>query len=115
MSSFGRSRLKENPVPPPDWWIFAIAPSVRKMPSMESSTGRTKHAASWPSPVPAFMSAGEFGRNSREASASKNSRSMRAASASPPHASSAPATARATRRNISLGVSHTRPSSSRLR
>ncbi|VVC71744.1 Uncharacterised protein [uncultured archaeon] len=32
---------------------------------MESSTGITKHAESWPTGVPAFISVGELGRNSR--------------------------------------------------
>jgi hypothetical protein len=30
-----------------------------------SSTGSTKHALSWPSGRPAFISVGEFGSNSR--------------------------------------------------
>jgi len=41
-----------------------------KIDSSESSTGRTKQAASCPSSVPAFMSVGEFGRNSRAVIAS---------------------------------------------
>src|SRR5215211_3924924 len=35
------------------------------MPSMESSTGNTKHALSCCSSLPAFMSVGEFGMNLR--------------------------------------------------
>jgi hypothetical protein len=35
-----------------------------KMPSSESSTGRTKHADNWPSRVPALKRVGVFGRNS---------------------------------------------------
>ncbi len=54
----------ENPVPPPLWCISAICLRVSNMLSMESSTGRTKHALSWPMPVPAFIRVGEFGRNS---------------------------------------------------
>jgi hypothetical protein len=41
---------------------------VSKMLCMESSTGRTKHAASWPMDFPAFIIAGEFGRNSEKTS-----------------------------------------------
>ncbi len=37
-----------------------------------SSTGRTKHAESWPSGRPAFMRVGEFGIHTRVAISSKN-------------------------------------------
>ncbi len=65
-SPLGRSREKLNPVPPPDWWMNAMLRSAEKMPSIESSTGSTKQAESWPRSVPAFISVGEFGRNSSE-------------------------------------------------
>lgn len=42
------------------------------MPSIESSTGITKQAESWPMPVPAFINVGEFGKNSRFFIMSKN-------------------------------------------
>ena len=38
----------------------------------QSSTGSTKHADSWPSGRPAFMSVGEFGIHTRVAISSKN-------------------------------------------
>ena len=60
--SLARSREKEKPVPPPDLWIMAACLTASKMSSMESPTGRTKQAASWPRPVPAFISVGELGR-----------------------------------------------------
>ncbi len=61
----GRSREKEKPVPPPDLWISAVCLTASKMSSIESSTGSTKQAESWPSSRPAFISVGELGRNSR--------------------------------------------------
>ncbi len=45
-SFFGRRREKENPVPPPLLWMSAMFFIASKMPSMESSTGSTKQAAS---------------------------------------------------------------------
>jgi len=62
--SLGRRRVKEKPVPPPDLWIRAACFTASKISSMESPTGRTKHAASCPSSVPAFMRVGELGRKS---------------------------------------------------
>ena len=50
-----------------------------KMLSVESWTGSTKHALSWPSFVPAFMGVGLFGRNSREESRSRKVSSHRCA------------------------------------
>ena len=44
-SSCGRSRLNENPVPPPDWWISACCFTASRMELSESSTGRTKQAS----------------------------------------------------------------------
>jgi hypothetical protein len=41
-----------------------------KMLSRLSSIGRTKQAANWPRRVPAFINAGELGRNSSRAMAS---------------------------------------------
>ena len=46
-------------------------------PVVESSTGTTKHAASWPSGRPAFMRVGEFGRNSRPPSSARSARARR--------------------------------------
>lgn len=66
MSFLGRSFEKLNPVPPPDWCIIAICFSVSNISVSESPTGRTKHAESCPSPVPAFISVGVFGRKSSE-------------------------------------------------
>jgi hypothetical protein len=42
--------------------VFLMA---SKMDSMESPTGSTKQAESWPSSRPAFMRVGLLGRNSR--------------------------------------------------
>jgi hypothetical protein len=64
-SPAGRRRLKAKPVPPPLWWISAVSFSESKMPSIESSTGSTKHAASCWIGRPAFPRVGEFGRNRR--------------------------------------------------
>ncbi len=64
-SFLGRTREKENPVPPPLLWMRAVFLTASKMESMESPTGRTKQADSWPSSRPAFMSVGLLGRNSR--------------------------------------------------
>jgi hypothetical protein len=47
---------------------------VVKIPSIESSTGRTKHAESCPPGVPAFIRVGEFGRKRRSERSEKNSR-----------------------------------------
>ena len=58
----GRRREKEKPVPPPDLWIMAANFTASKISSMESPTGRTKQAESWPSSEPAFISVGELGR-----------------------------------------------------
>ncbi len=63
----GRSREKEKPVPPPDLWIRAVNLTASKISSMESPTGRTKQAESWPSSRPAFIRVGELGRNSKPA------------------------------------------------
>ena len=65
-ASWGRSREKEKPVPPPDLWIMAAFLTASKMPSMESSTGSTKQAASCPRSVPAFIRVGELGRKVQE-------------------------------------------------
>lgn len=48
--------------------MMAVFFTASKMDSSESSTGSTKHAASCPSSLPAFMRVGELGRNSREES-----------------------------------------------
>ncbi len=73
MSPFGRIREKEKPVPPPLLWMRAMWPMVLKMLSMESSTGRTKQAESWPILVPAFMRVGELGRKRRSSMMRRNS------------------------------------------
>jgi hypothetical protein len=96
-SPLGRSREKEKPVPPPDWWITAMRLAASKMLSRSSSTGSTKQAASWPSGVAAFISAGLLGRNSRRWSAPKKASATGAAS--PPKDVSAWDTASATRRH----------------
>ena len=61
--SLGRRREKEKPVPPPDLWIMAAYFTASKISSMESPTGSTKQAESWPRSVPAFIRVGELGRN----------------------------------------------------
>ena len=66
-SPAGRRRENEKPVPPPVFWISAAQRTASKTPVVESSTGTTKHAASWPSGRPAFISVGELGRNSSAA------------------------------------------------
>ncbi len=72
-SSFGRSLLNENPVPPPLLWINAVFFTAVKMLSIESSTGSTKHAESCWKGRPAFIKVGEFGMNSRLTINSRNS------------------------------------------
>ena len=68
-SFFGRSRLNENPLPPPVCWISAATRIVLKMPSLafpiSSEIGSTKHAASCPNGVPAPVNVGLFGKNLR--------------------------------------------------
>src|SRR6185295_6781010 len=76
----GRSDEKSKPVPPPDWWMTAISFTASKTLASVSSTGSTKHAASCPISVPAFISVGELGRNSRRWIAPKNASSQRSAS-----------------------------------
>jgi hypothetical protein len=66
-SPAGRRREKLKPVPPPAFWMSAVALTASKMPSTESSTGSTKHADSIPSRRPAFVRHGLFGRNMRSA------------------------------------------------
>jgi hypothetical protein len=62
-SPCGRRREKLNPVPPPAFWISAVALIESKMPSIESSTGSTKHADNIPIERPEFISVGLFGMN----------------------------------------------------
>jgi hypothetical protein len=64
-SPSGRSRLKANPVPPPDLWISAVCLIASKISSIESPTGRTKQAESCCSGRPALPSVGELGRKRR--------------------------------------------------
>ena len=66
-SPSGRRREKAKPVPPPDWWMRAVSLIAWKIPSMLSGTGRTKQAESCCRSRPAFISVGEFGRNSSRA------------------------------------------------
>jgi hypothetical protein len=54
-SLFGRRRERENPVPPPDYWMSAASFSDSKMSAKLSSTGSTKQALSCPSGVPAYQ------------------------------------------------------------
>ena len=65
MSPQGRRREKLKPVPPPAFWISAVALTESKIPSIESSTGSTKQALSMPISRPAFIKVGLFGMNSR--------------------------------------------------
>ena len=65
-SPAGRSRENEKPVPPPVFWISAAHRTASNTPVVESSTGTTKQAASWPSGRPAFIRVGELGRNSSD-------------------------------------------------
>src|SRR5208283_672555 len=65
-SPLGLSLEKLKPVPPPDLWIIAANLTASNIDSMESPTGRTKHAESWPSLLPAFISVGLFGRNAKD-------------------------------------------------
>ena len=67
LSPEGRTFEKLKPVPPPLLWTRAVAASEPNISSMLSPIGRTKHAESCPRGVPAFMSVGEFGMNSRAA------------------------------------------------
>ena len=60
----GRSRENEKPVPPPLLWMSAAFLTASKISSIESPTGSTKQALSWPRGLPAFMSVGELGMNS---------------------------------------------------
>ena len=112
-SPAGRRRENEKPVPPPDWWITAIRLTASKMLSSESSIGSTKQAESCPSGVPAFISVGLLGRNSRRRSAPSKSSRVRATS--PPKTDSASATAPATRRQRPSKSSSRRPAASRCR
>ncbi len=66
MSPSGLRELKEKPVPPPDWCMMAVCLTASNMEARESSTGRTKQAASCWRRLPAFIRVGELGRNSRE-------------------------------------------------
>src|SRR6185369_975535 len=76
-SSRGRRREKEKPVPPPLCRIRAAFFRVSKIPCIESSTGRTKQAANCPDGLPAFMMAGELGRNLSEEIRSKKRSSQK--------------------------------------
>ncbi len=67
LDPLGLNLEKEKPVPPPLLWINAAFFTLSKIPSIVSSTGRTKHADNCPRGLPAFMSVGELGRNSRSA------------------------------------------------
>src|SRR5574341_1530486 len=67
VSFLGLSLENEKPVPPPDLWMRAVFFTASNISSIESPTGSTKQAESCPSSVPAFMSVGEFGKNSRDA------------------------------------------------
>ena len=64
-TGFSFSRVR-----PPLLWMRAVFLMASKMDSMESPTGSTKQAESWPSSRPAFMRVGLLGRNSRLAMSS---------------------------------------------
>ena len=113
-SPLRRRREKENPVPPPAWWIRAISCSAVKIESSESSIGRTKQPESRPISVPAFISVGEFGRKSRPFRAAAN-RSLHRPDEPGAKRSSAAATCAATRSIISAVDSATLPASSASR
>ena len=66
-SPLGLSLEKENPVPPPLWWIRAAFFTLSKMLSIESSMGSTKQADNCPRLRPAFIRVGELGKKSSEA------------------------------------------------
>ena len=66
-SPAGRRREKLKPVPPPAFWISAVALIESKMPSIESSTGSTKQALSMPISRPAFIRHGLLGMKRRSA------------------------------------------------
>ncbi len=92
---------------------MAISFRAPKIPSIESSTGRTKQAESCPRERPAFIRVGELGRKRPLIMTSLNFDAM--ALRSSPNLASAPATCLATRLNIWSGVSTTFPNSSRFR
>ena len=71
-SFLGLRWVKENPVPPPVLCMSAVYFTASNISSIESPTGRTKHAASCWSSVPAFIRVGELGKNFREVMSSKN-------------------------------------------
>ena len=89
------------------------------MPSIESSTGKTKHADSCCISRPAFISVGEFGINFRLTIISRNrslDSSYRASASSPTELASLKryspsAMFAATRRNMSMGSSMASPAS----
>jgi hypothetical protein len=60
---FGLSLEKLNPVPPPLLCIIAVFFIASKIDSIESPTGRTKHADNWPKSLPEFIRVGLFGMN----------------------------------------------------
>ncbi len=62
----GRSSSKANPVPPPAFWMSAVCLIESKIPSIESGTGRTKHALNMPIDRPAFISVGLLGMNRQD-------------------------------------------------
>ena len=110
-----RSLENENPVPPPDLCMRAAFLTESKIPSMLSSTGRTKHAESCPRVLPAFIRVGELGRNLRSVMSSKNSSLTSLVFTVLSYFASTAAIVSATRLNISSTVSTTLPSSSLAR
>lgn len=75
----GRTAEHEKPVPAPAWWISAAVRSVVKIARSESAIGKTKHPASTPSGLPAFVSVGELGRKSRARIIRENASAHRSA------------------------------------
>ena len=74
LSPAGRRREKLNPVPPPILCTSAACFAASKIPSIESSTGSTKHADMVKSGRPALVRAGVLGRKRQSCITSKNSR-----------------------------------------
>ncbi|MPM87865.1 hypothetical protein SDC9_134965 [bioreactor metagenome] len=107
-----RRREKLKPVPPPLLWMSAAFLTVSKISSIESPTGKTKQAESWPSGLPAFMSVGEFGMNLSSVIRSKNTSSVLLTSLFSSKSASPCAIAFATRLNMPSMVSVKLPSTS---
>ncbi len=115
VSFAGRMLENENPVPPPLLCIIAVCFKVSKILSIESSMGKTKHAASWPRSRPAFIRVGELGKNQKFVIIFKKFCSVSSVSAPGSNILSAWAMFFATLLKRSPGVSMTLPELSFLR